>query len=141
MSSLLPSDHRSKVILGVDDSPEDLALLNATLWAAGYTFVGAASGPDALSLVHRCKPRLILLDIEMPMLDGFETCRRLREIPELETTPIAFLTACKTGEHVKRGLAVGGNDFIVKPINRDTLVQRVQHWTGHRIGAAAPKAA
>lgn len=141
MSPFPPSDNRSKIILGVDDSPEDLALLNATLWAAGYTFVGAASGSDSLSLVHRCKPRLFLLDVEMPLLDGFETCRRLREIADLKTTPIAFLTACKTREHVKSGLAVGGNDFIVKPIDRDMVVQRVRHWTGHRVGATAAQAA
>ena len=132
-------DLRSKLILAVDDSPEDLALLNAIVMGAGYTFVGAASGEDALSLVHRCTPRLILLDIQMPGLGGVETCRRLRENPQLRTVPIAFLTACKTRGDVKEGLAAGGNDFIVKPIHRDTLLQRVQHWTNHRI--AAPKAA
>ncbi|MBV8537493.1 MAG: response regulator [Alphaproteobacteria bacterium] len=135
----MSTELRSKLILAVDDSPEDLALLNAIVMGAGYTFVGAASGEDALSLVHRCTPRLILLDIQMPGLDGIETCRRLRENSQLKTVPIAFLTARKTRGDVKEGLAAGGNDFIAKPIHRDTLLQRVQHWTNHRV--AAPEAA
>jgi CheY-like chemotaxis protein len=135
----MATDPRSKVVLAVDDSPEDLALLNAILMSAGYAFVGSASGEDCLSLVHRCPPRLILLDIQMPGLDGIETCRRLRETPQLQTVPIAFLTARKTRGDVREGLAAGGNDFITKPINRDKLLQRVQHWTNHRI--AAPRAA
>jgi len=130
-------DPRSKVILAVDDSPEDQALLNAILLGAGYTVVGAGTGEAALGLVHRCTPRLILLDIQMPGLDGIETCRRLRENAQLNTVPIAFLTARKTRGDVSEGLAAGGNDFIVKPIHRDTLLQRVQHWTNHRIGAKA----
>jgi len=135
----MTTDPRSKVVLAVDDSPEDLALLNAILMGAGYAFVGSASGEDCLSLIHRCTPRLILLDIQMPGLDGIETCRRLRENPQLKTVPIAFLTARKTRGDVREGLAAGGNDFIAKPINRDTLLQRVQHWTNHRV--AVPKAA
>src|SRR5215472_4650971 len=135
----MSTDLRSKLILAIDDSPEDLALLNATVMGAGYTFVGAGSGEDALSLLHRCTPRLILLDIQMPGLDGIETCRRLRENPQLRSVPIAFLSARKTRGDVQEGLAAGGNDFIVKPINRDALLQRVHHWTNHRI--AVPRAA
>jgi len=135
----MSADARSKLILAVDDSPEDLALLNTILMAAGYTVVGSASGEDCLSLIHRCTPRLILLDIQMPGLGGIETCRRLRENPQLKTVPIAFLTACKTRGDLREGVAAGGNDFIAKPINRDTLLQRVQHWMNHRV--APPRAA
>jgi CheY-like chemotaxis protein len=130
---------RSKVVLAVDDSAQDLALLNAIMMGAGYAFVSAASGEDCLSLIHRCTPRLILLDVQMPGLGGVETCRRLRENPQLKTVPVAFLSARKTRADVTEGLAAGGNDFIAKPIQRDTLLQRVHHWTNHRI--AAPKAA
>jgi CheY-like chemotaxis protein len=135
----MSTDSRSKVILTVDDSADDLALLNTILMGAGYAVVGAASGEDALSLVHRCTPRLILLDIQMPGLDGIETCRRLRENPQLRTVPIAFLSARKTRGDLQEGLAAGGNDFVVKPINREALLQRVHHWTNHRI--AVPRAA
>jgi CheY-like chemotaxis protein len=123
--------------MAVDDSPSDLSLLNMMLWSAGYSFVPVASGADCLSLIHRCPPRMILLDIQMPGLDGIETCRRLREIPELRTTPIAFLTACKVREDVRAGMTAGGNDFIGKPFDKDVIIRRVAHWTSHRIGQDA----
>ena len=129
----IPTDTRSKIVLVVDDSPEILSLITAMLSGAGYTVVGASSGENCLALVHRCPPRMILLDVQMPGIDGFETCRRLREHPQLKTTPIAFLTALKTRGDVKEGLTAGGNDFIVKPVSRDALLQRVQHWTSHRV--------
>jgi DNA-binding response OmpR family regulator len=127
---------RNKVVLAVDDSAEDLALLNAFIMGAGYAFVGASSGEDCLSLIHRCPPRLILLDIQMTGLDGFETCRRLRENLQLKTVPIAFLTARHTRADVREGLSAGGNDFIAKPIDRAMLLQRIHYWANHRAGAA-----
>ena len=123
----------SKVVLGVDDSPEDLGLLNLILMGAGYSFV-ASEPAECFNLVLRCAPRLILLDIQMPQLDGFEACRRLRSMPEARNIPIAFLTARKTRDDVKRGMEVGGNDFIIKPFVRDKLLARVQHWTSRRVG-------
>ncbi|MBV8535614.1 MAG: response regulator [Alphaproteobacteria bacterium] len=122
----------SKVVLGVDDSPEDLGLLNLILMGAGYTFVASAPA-DCFNLVLRCAPRLILLDIQMPELDGFEACRRLRSMPEARHIPIAFLTASKTRQDVTRGLEVGGNDFLIKPFERDKLLARVHHWTNRRL--------
>jgi CheY-like chemotaxis protein len=122
----------SKVVLGVDDSPEDLGLLNLILMGAGYSFVASAPA-ECFNLVLRCAPRLILLDVQMPQMDGFEACRRLRTMPEARHIPIAFLTALKTREDVRRGLEVGGNDVIVKPFERDKLLARVQHWTNRRV--------
>lgn len=122
----------SKVVLGVDDSPEDLGLLNLILMGAGYSFV-ASTPAECFNLVLRCAPRLILLDVQMPQLDGFEACRRLRSMPEARHIPIAFLTARKTRDDVKRGMDVGGNDFIIKPFERDKLLARVHHWTGRRV--------
>jgi len=124
---------RAKVVLGIDDSTDDLGLLNLILMGAGYTFVSANNPDDGCNLVLRAPPRLILLDIQMPKVDGFETCRRLRSMPEAQHIPIAFLTARKTRDDVKRGLEVGGNDFIIKPFQRDALLARVHHWTNRRV--------
>jgi two-component system, OmpR family, response regulator len=127
---LSASDLRSTIVMGVDDAPENLMLLEMVLKRAGYTFIGAASGPTCLSLVDRAVPRLILLDVEMPVIDGFETCRRLRAKPALRSTPIAFLTNRNSAADVKAGMAAGGNDFLLKPFDLAKLVERVKHWTG-----------
>jgi CheY-like chemotaxis protein len=133
-ASLNGASTASKVVIGVDDAPENLFMLQATLKHAGYSFLGAKSGFECLTLVSRVIPRLILLDIEMPDLDGFETCRKLRANPELRHVPIAFLTARKTPADVNAGLAVGGNDFIVKPFDQAKLLDRVRHWTTRSVG-------
>jgi two-component system, OmpR family, response regulator len=123
----------TKVVIGVDDAPQNLAMLEAAVRAGGYTFLGAASGAECLSLLTRIVPRLILLDVEMPELDGFETCRRIRMNPHLRAVPVAFLTARRTADDVKQGIAVGGNDFIIKPFDVVKLLGRVRHWTQHTI--------
>ena len=122
-----------KIVIGVDDGPENLFLLQSVLKHAGYSFLGLKAGRDCLAVMARVIPRLILLDIEMPELDGFETCRKLREMPELTRVPIAFLTARKTPEDVTHGLQVGGNDFIVKPFDPGKLLERVAHWTNRSL--------
>jgi CheY-like chemotaxis protein len=128
---------RGKIILGVDDQPDNIMILESLIETQGFTFFGVNSGAECLSLAQRVNPRLILLDIQMPDMDGFETCRRLRRIAEFRTTPVAFLTACKSVEDVKTGIAAGGNDFILKPIDPVKLLARVGHWTTRRVNAAA----
>lgn len=140
MSDNPANDSRNKIVIGVDDNEANLAFLKSAVTSAGYTFFGATSGAECLSLVLRVPPRLILLDIQMPWMDGFETCRRLRALAETATVPIAFLTACKTREDVRTGLAAGGNDFIVKPFLPAHLLERVRHWTTRSVRAAATPA-
>jgi two-component system, OmpR family, response regulator len=127
--------NRAKVVLGVDDLPQHLKLLQQCIQAGGYTFIGAESGVECLALVTRVQPRLILLDVQMPDLDGFETCRRLRGDQGLNHVPIAFLTARNSPDDVKLGLAAGGNDFILKPVALARLLDRVQYWTSRRVEA------
>lgn len=127
----------TKIVLGVDDVPQNLLLLEGVLGAAGYTFLSVASGRECLTMLTRVVPRLILLDIQMPEMDGFETCRRIRAIRELAAVPIAFLTASKSPEDVRAGLASGGNDFIVKPFDIQKLLLRVEHWTTRRIAVSS----
>jgi two-component system OmpR family response regulator len=127
------SSQKSKVIVGVDDDAENLALQSRVITAAGYTFFGVRSGQECLTLLHRVRPRLVLLDIHMADMDGFEVCRRMRTNSGLKYVPVVFLTARKTTEDVRAGVAAGGNDFIVKPFSPEHLQSRVAHWLNHRI--------
>lgn len=131
------ASRKAKIVLAADDQPENLVILESLVEAQGFTFFGVETGLDAISLATRISPRLILLDVQMPLMDGFETCRRLRGIRELRPVPIAFLTARKASDDVRTGLLAGGNDFIVKPFDPDKLIARVIQWTGRRLPAAA----
>lgn len=127
---------RGRVVIGVDDQPENLALLQAIVENHGDTFLGAASGAEGIALAQRSSPRLILLDVQMPEMDGFETCRRLRQIWILKPTPIAFLTSSKSGADVQEGLRAGGNDFLSKPFDPERLLARIDYWSSRRLTAA-----
>ena len=127
------ANNRSKIIVGVDDVPESLALVDHIVSDAGYTFMGAGGAAECLALVARIVPQLILLDVEMPKMDGFDTCRLLRADGRLTHVPIAFLTARKSSEDVRKGMSVGGNDFVLKPFDRAKLIERLNYWTRHRV--------
>jgi DNA-binding response OmpR family regulator len=87
----------------------------------------------------RMAPRLILLDVRMQGIDGYETCRLLRNNPNLAHIPIAFLTARNTGEDVRRGMTIGGNDFIIKPFDAAKLRERINFWVNRRIAVRATR--
>ncbi|HXY98509.1 MAG TPA: response regulator [Stellaceae bacterium] len=115
-------------ILGVDDDIDALIVLQTHLDSAGFTFFGATSGEEALKLARRVAPRLIILDVMMRGLDGFEICRRLRLDPAQAGVPILLLTARKTEADVLQAKAAGADDFIVKPFDAAQLAGRVRHW-------------
>jgi DNA-binding response OmpR family regulator len=127
-------DIKGAAILGVDDDVDQLIVLQTHLDAAGFTFFGTTSGEEALKLARRSLPRLIILDVKMRGLDGFETCRRLRLDPAHAAIPILLLTACKTEADVLRARAVGADDFIVKPFDAARLAARVRHWLARGTG-------
>jgi two-component system OmpR family response regulator len=129
------SEPSSKLVLAVDDAPENLSLVQLAVKSAGCTFLGAKSGVECLALLERIVPQVILLDIEMPPPNGFETCGKIRSMHTLASVPIVFLTARKSADDVKTGLAVGGNDFIVKPYDVAKLIERITYWTNRRISA------
>jgi DNA-binding response OmpR family regulator len=116
---------KTKLILVVDDEQETIALVASIGQKAGYRVFGATSGDECLSMLSRMAPHLIMLDLNMPQLDGFETCRRARRDPNGALVPIAFLTARNTVEDVKHGVDVGGDEFIVKPFDPRQLVERI----------------
>lgn len=129
--------NRGKIVLAADDQPENIMMLKSLIESQGFTFFGVGSGAECLSLAQRIGPKLILLDIQMPELDGFETCRRLRANYALKHVPVAFLTARKAAADVQAGINAGGNDFIVKPFDPEKLLARVAHWTSRRAPQAA----
>ncbi|MDP6037637.1 MAG: response regulator [Candidatus Latescibacteria bacterium] len=113
-------------ILAVDDVPANLDVLSQALEAGGYNVLVATSGETALDLVTRIEPDLILLDVMMPGIDGFETCRRLKASEETEEIPVVFLTARNELEGVLEGFQAGGVDYISKPFQKDEVLVRIR---------------
>lgn len=113
-------------ILLVDDDPNNLLLLEELLLSEGYSTLSAISGSEALERAKDTAPDLILLDVMMPDMDGFEVCRQLREDRQLQTTPIIFLTALDDDSSRLKGLEMMGDDYLTKPINSQLLLTKVQ---------------
>lgn len=110
-------------VLVVDDEPRFVRLVEANLRTEGYEILQAANGRLAVDLAASEKPDLILLDVMMPELDGFEACERIREF---SMVPIIMLTAKGEEEHRVHGLNVGADDYIVKPFSANELLARVR---------------
>ncbi|CAN7402470.1 response regulator [Duganella sp. Dugasp56] len=111
-------------VLIVDDTPDNITLLSSLLKDKYNTKV-ATSGATALQIVAAAPVDLILLDIMMPDMDGFETCRRLKADPRSSAIPVVFLTAKSQAEDEAMGRSVGAVDFLRKPVNPDVLFTRV----------------
>jgi len=124
----MSEDARIRKILVVDDEASVRSLCLACIEHAlgdEYEVTEAADGDEALAAVETELPDLILLDIMMPDVDGFEVCRRLKGSPETKDIPIIFLTALGDEKDVQRGLALGGDGYIVKPFNTVTLAAQI----------------
>ncbi|MCP5029652.1 MAG: response regulator, partial [Actinomycetia bacterium] len=113
-------------ILVVDDEPVNLQVLSNHLVSAGYEVELAASGPEALALAEKRAFDLVVLDVMMPRMSGYEVCRALRERRSLEDLPVIFLTARNQVSDLVAGLAAGGSDYLAKPIGKDELLARVR---------------
>ena len=113
-------------ILAVDDQPHNLRLLVDLLSAKGYEVVTAASGAEALAKIESARPDLVLLDVIMPNMSGYEVCRKIREMPETAVLPIVMITALDPGEERVKGLDAGADDFLAKPVNQAELLARVR---------------
>ena len=137
-------------VLIVDDVPANLKLLDAKLTAEYFGVLKASSGPEAIEVALREMPDIILLDVMMPGMDGFEVCRRLKAAPETEHIPVVMVTALDQAKDRVQGLEAGADDFLTKPVNDLALFARVKSLvrlkmvtdelrmreaTGQRIGA------
>ena len=110
-------------LLLVDDEDNLRSMLEAALRHSGFEVHPAANGRDALDAVPEVKPDLIVLDVMLPDLDGFDVCQRLRQADD--RTPVLFLTARDATEDRVRGLTMGGDDYLIKPFSLDELVARI----------------
>jgi putative two-component system response regulator len=117
---------RQPVVLVVDDHPLNLELIEGCLADVDCRVITATDGIEALELVKKDPPDLVLLDVMMPRMDGYEVCQRLKESPEGKLLPVVMVTALGQIADRVRGLEVGADDFIVKPIERVELVARVR---------------
>jgi len=117
---------RQQVVLVVDDHPLNLELIEGCLADVDCRVITATDGIEALELVKKDRPDLVLLDVMMPRMDGYEVCQRLKESPEGKLLPVVMVTALGQIADRVRGLEVGADDFIVKPIERVELVARVR---------------
>jgi signal transduction histidine kinase len=116
----------SKTILVVDDNPTNLDVLSETLSSVGFRVAFAIDGESAIRQVRYRPPELILLDVMMPGIDGFETCQRLKADPNTRDVPVIFTTALADAENKVKGLSLGAVDYITKPFQQEEVIARVR---------------
>lgn len=125
-------------ILIADDNPQNRELLDAYLSDDGHEIEMAVDGEETLRKVRETQPDLILLDIMMPRLSGYEVCQRIRQDPAIQNIPVLMVTALKEMGDIEKAVAAGADDFLTKPVNRLELktrvrsLLRVRHLTNER---------
>lgn len=112
-------------VLIVDDNPTNLGVISNFLEERGFEVMTARTGEAGLEIAQEAQPDLILLDVMMPGIDGFETCRRLKEEPTTQDIPVIFMTALADPENKIRGFSVGGVDYVTKPLHQEEILARV----------------
>jgi two-component system, OmpR family, response regulator len=120
----LPGAAQAARLLVVEDDPNILELLSASLRFAGFSITTASNGADAVRVARDTRPDLVVLDVMLPDLDGFEVIRRLRDLGT--RTPVVFLTARDATDDKVRGLTLGGDDYVTKPFSLEELTARIR---------------
>jgi len=123
------------LVLVVDDQETARFFAAEAMRQAGFAVVEASSGAEALETVERERPDLILLDVVMPKMDGFEACRRLREQEATREIPVIMVTTRGEAQNVEQGYALGCNDYVTKPINSLELMTKVNNLLNGSAGA------
>ena len=113
-------------ILVVDDTPRNVKLLADLLSVKGYAVVTASSGQEALTKIDAEPPDLVLFDVVMPEMSGYEVCQKIRENPATAMLPVIMVTALDPAEERVKGIEAGADDFLTKPINQGELLARVK---------------
>ena len=119
-------DDQVSTVLVVDDNPQNLELLVAYLEDVECEVLSATDGPGAMEIIKKTPPDLILLDIMMPKMSGFEVCRRLKNAPATAEIPIIMVTALSEFGDIERAIDSGTDDFLSKPVNKWELITRVK---------------
>jgi sigma-B regulation protein RsbU (phosphoserine phosphatase) len=128
------NNNENEALLLVDDNPTNLQVLYQTLETTGCKLLVAKNGETALSIAQKAAPDMILLDIMMPGIDGFEVCRRLKDNPATAGIPVIFLSALTDTKDKVQGLQLGAVDYVSKPFQPEEIIARVNtHLTIHRL--------
>lgn len=122
---------RFKILLADDEAPLRM-LVSATLESSRYQLLEAANGKEALEMARREKPHLVLLDVAMPEMNGFEVCRQLKASPETSSITVIMLTAMGQQADRLMGQKVGADDYIVKPFSPSALLSKVDQVLGRK---------
>ena len=118
-------------ILVVDDIPANVRLLEAKLSSEYFDVITASSGPQAIEIARAESPDIVLLDVMMPGMDGFEVCKRLKSDPQTAHIPVVMVTALSDVSDRVRGLEAGADDFLTKPIRSDDLSHLLRSLPTH----------
>ncbi len=116
----------SRTVLLIEDNEQNRYLATFLLEAHGYTVVSAVDGPSGIALAETMVPHLVLLDVQLPKMDGYDVARRLRAIGSLRATPIIAVTSYAMVGDREKSLAAGCNGYIEKPIDPDTFVAEIE---------------
>jgi two-component system cell cycle response regulator len=129
-------------VLVVDDTFYNVKLLEARLQIAGYEVVTAANGEEALARIEQARPDLVLLDVMMPGMDGYEVCRRIRQNPATAQLPVVMVTALDKPSDRDAGMAAGADDYLTKPVEDNALFPAVRRFLeeGRSVETARAKA-
>ena len=119
------SHHKGHLVLSIDDDPVTLKLIGKLLSRGGYDVITVNSGLKGLQVISKNRPDLILLDVEMPGMDGYEVCARLQKSKATAYIPVIFVTSFTRKEDKAKAFSVGAVDYLVKPIQKDILLQKV----------------
>jgi len=116
-------------LLVVDDEPDILRVVTKIMQSRGHTVETARDGEEALEAVADSRPDLIILDINLPKLDGFEVCRRLKTDERTRHIPIVMMTAAYTTvDDAELGTGIGADEYVVKPFQKEILIHNVERW-------------
>ncbi|MBD2455675.1 hybrid sensor histidine kinase/response regulator [Nostoc sp. FACHB-87] len=130
----MSNNQKNEFVLVVDDNPTNLSVLRQVLKEAGFQVRLAEDGKSAIEQVNLAPPILILLDVQMPVMDGFETCSRLKDNPKTRDIPVIFTTALSDIGNKLKGLSLGAVDYITKPFEQEEVLARVMlHWRMHKL--------
>jgi DNA-binding response OmpR family regulator len=131
------ADENGRDVLVVEDDLQLNELVGAYVQLAGYSYRAALDGRSALREAREQPPRMVILDLMLPDIDGFEVCRQLRASAATSATPILMLTALSQDEHRRRGMECGATGYMIKPFDPDELIAAIRQRAGAGAGASA----
>jgi DNA-binding response OmpR family regulator len=115
----------AKIVIA-EDEPDIRELIAFTLRFAGHEVITGSNGEEGYELARRERPDLVMLDVRMPKMTGYEACKRIKAEPEIAATPVIFLSAKGQETEIEQGLAAGAEEYLLKPFAPDQLVERVK---------------